>query len=142
MGMDQTPIQKRRIVLTFPKETVNQPITYHLIKDYDLMINILRAKVSPEEEGKLVIELSGRVRDIKKAITYLKDLGVSIQPLAQDIKWLEDRCTHCTACISICPSGALSVDRKEMFVSFDSEKCILCTLCIPACPFKAIEILL
>ncbi len=140
--MDQTPIQKRRIVLTFPKETVNQPITYHLVKDYDLMINILRAKVSPEEEGKLVIELSGRARDIKKAITYLKDLGVSIQPLAQDIKWLEDRCVHCTACISICPSGALSVDRKEMFVSFDSEKCILCTLCIPACPFKAIEILL
>ena len=131
---------KRRIVLTFPRETVNQPITYHLIKDYDLMVNILRANVNPDEEGKLVIEVSGKDEKIKKGIAYLESLRVSIQPLAQDIKWFEDRCTHCTACISICPSEALSVDREKMLVSFDSEKCILCRLCLPACPFKAVEI--
>lgn len=132
---------KKRIVLTFPRETVKQPITYHLIKDYDLMVNILRANVNPDEEGKLVIELSGENEKIKKGIAYLESLKVGTQPLAQDIKWFEDRCTHCTACISICPSEALSVDREKMLVSFDSEKCILCRLCIPACPFKAVEIL-
>lgn len=132
---------KRRLVLTFPRETIEQPITYHLIKDYDLMINILRAKVNPDEEGKLVIEISGEDKNIKDSMAYLKRLNVGIQPLAQDIKWFEDRCTHCTACISICPSGALGINREEMLVSFDSEKCILCRLCILACPFKAVEIL-
>lgn len=139
--MAQLPFQKKRLVLTFPRETVEQPITYHLIKDYDLIVNILRAKINPEEEGKLVIEISGENEKIKKGMDYLESLRVGIQPLAQDIKWLEDRCTHCTACISICPSGALSVNRESMLVSFDSEKCILCKLCIPACPFKAVEIL-
>lgn len=132
---------KKRLVLTFPRETVEQPITYHLIKDYDLMINILRAKVNPDEEGKLVIEIDGEAKNIEKGIAYLEKLNVGLQPLAQDIKWFEDRCVHCTACISICPSGALGVNRKSMKVSFDSEKCILCGLCIPACPFGVVEIL-
>ena len=73
-------------------------------------------------------------------MNYLKRLGVSIQPLAKDIKWLEEKCTHCTACISICPTNALSVERKEMKVSFDKNKCLGCGLCLLACPYKAIEI--
>lgn len=133
---------RKKLVLTFPKETIEQPITYHLIKDYNLIVNILRAKVNPDEEGELVIEVTGEADQIKKGIAYLKGLKVASQPLAEGIKWHEDRCTHCTACISICPSGALSlINREDMRVMFDSERCILCQLCIPACPYKAVEIL-
>jgi ferredoxin len=74
-------------------------------------------------------------------VGYIKELGVEIQPLAQDVKWHEDRCTHCTACISICPPKALDVDRKTMEVSFNRDKCIACELCIPVCPYQAMEIL-
>ncbi len=132
---------KKRVVLTFPHKLVDQPITYHLIKDYDLMVNILRARVTPKEEGRLVVELSGDRDSLKKGTNYLTDLGVQVEPLAQDVKWHPDRCTHCTACIPVCPSGAFSVDRKGMVVSFDKDKCIICELCLPACPYKAIEIL-
>jgi Fe-S-cluster-containing dehydrogenase component len=47
---------------------------------------------------------------------------------------------HCTACISVCPTAALQVNRADMTVSFDSEKCIGCELCIPVCIYKAMEI--
>ncbi|MFH0774324.1 MAG: NIL domain-containing protein [bacterium] len=131
---------KKRVVLTFLKETVEKPITYHLIKEYDLMVNILSAKVEPNEEGRLVVEISGENENLNKGMTYLKDLGVVVQPLASDVRWNEERCIHCTACIPICPFSALVVDRKSMKVSFDSEHCTACGLCLKACPYQAIEI--
>jgi Fe-S-cluster-containing dehydrogenase component len=133
-------MQKKRIVLTFPPNLIEQPITYHLVKDYDLMINILSARVTPREEGKLVMEVSGKKKSIDDGVQYLVNLGVNIQPLSKDISWYQDRCTHCSACIPVCRSGALSLDRKEMTVSFTKDRCIVCELCIPACPYKAMEI--
>jgi len=132
---------KRRLVLTFPPKLVEEPITYRLIKDYDLVVNILRAKISPEEEGRLMIELSGEKSALKKGMDYLNGLNVSIQSLARDIKWLEEKCTHCTVCVSLCPTGAIVVDRNSMKISFNKDKCIACGACVPACPYKAIEIL-
>lgn len=132
---------KKRVVLTFPKDTIEQPLTYHLIKDCNLMVNILSAKVNPNEEGRLVLEISGQKENLTKGMDYLKGLGVAIQPLAQDARWHEERCTHCTACIPLCRSQALSVDRIQMKVSFDSERCTVCGLCLKACPYQAMEIL-
>ena len=132
---------KRRLVLTFPPKLVEEPITYRLIKDYDLVVNILRAKISPEEEGRLMIEISGEKSAVKRGMDYLKGLNVSIQPLARDIRWLEERCTHCTVCVPRCPTGAIVVDRNSMEISFNKDKCIVCGACIPACPYEAIEIL-
>ncbi len=133
-------MEKKRLVLTFPPKLVNQPITYRLIKDFDLVINILKARVTPNEEGRLLIEISGGRKDLKGGLSYLKGLGVEIQPLAKDIIWNEKRCTHCTLCIPICPSGALSVDREKMLVSFTQEKCIACGLCVTVCPYNAIQL--
>ncbi|NOZ64118.1 MAG: 4Fe-4S dicluster domain-containing protein [Caldiserica bacterium] len=133
---------KKRLVLTFPPSLVNTPVTYHLVKDYDLVVNILRARVTPEEEGKLVIDLEGEKDKLEKGVKYLSELGVHIQPLARDVTWNEENCTHCTACITICPTEALSVDKDTRKVSFDKEKCIACELCIPACPYQAMVILI
>jgi ferredoxin len=133
-------MRKKRVVLTFPPNLIDQPIAYHLIKDYDLMVNILRGTITPREQGRLVVELSGKRGDVDKGMAYLTGLGIEVQPLAQDIKWHEKKCTHCTACIPICPPSALALDREKMLVSFDKDKCIACELCIPVCPYKAVEI--
>jgi len=130
---------KKRIVLTFPHSLLDKPITYHLVKDYDLVLNILKARVTPEEEGLLVLELTGKKINLDNGIKYLHNSGVSIQPLARDIKWNEKKCVHCTACITICPAGAFSVDRQTMEVSFDKDKCIACELCVKLCPYHAME---
>ena len=131
---------KKKIVLRFPQGLVNKPITYRLVKDYNLILNILRARVMPNEKGRLVVELSGAKENLEKGIKYLIGCGVEIQPLAQNIKWDKRKCTHCTACIPLCPTEAFSVDRETMKVSFDKDKCIACELCIKACPYGAIRI--
>ncbi|GAK57485.1 NIL domain protein [Candidatus Vecturithrix granuli] len=135
---------KKTYVLSFPQAVVQQPVTYHLIKDYNLITNILKAQVTPgqgsEEKGMLVIEVQGSQKNIDRGLDYLTRIGVHYQPLAQDVVWYEDRCTHCTACVSLCPTGALSVSRPTMTVSFDKEKCIACEICLKVCAYKAVSI--
>lgn len=132
---------KKRLVLTFPPQLIDQPITYHLVKEHDLMVNILRARIAPNEQGRLVVEVSGRKKDLDAGLRYIESLGVGAEPLAQDVRRIEERCIECSACTTVCPTGALSVTRPEMRVSFNHEKCIACELCVPACPYKAMEII-
>ena len=133
-------MRRKRLVLTFPPGLIDQPIAYHLIKNYDLMVNIRRGNITPRDQGRLIIEMSGKKRNLDEGMAYISGLGIEVQSLAQDVKWHDRKCTHCTACISTCPSGALSVDREEMLVSFDKDKCIACELCIKVCPYGAVEI--
>ena len=130
----------KRIVLKFPRKLIDKPIVYKLVKEFGLVFNILRARVMPNEEGELVIELKGKKQDYVSGINYLKNLGVSIQPLSRDIIRDEDRCTHCGACVTICPTKALYVDRKTMKVVFDAEKCIACEMCVKGCPPRAMKV--
>ena len=130
----------RRIVLHFPYRLVDQPIVYRLVKDYDLQFNILKASVAPGEEGVLAMELSGEQRNYDRGIQYLTDVGVRIQSLSQDVVRNESRCTHCGACITLCPSSAFSLELPSRRVLFDNDKCIVCELCIKACPPRAMEL--
>ena len=134
-------MQKKRIVLNYPPRLVDQPIISKLVKDFDLEVNISRARITPREEGRLVLEVTGKRSGLEAGFKYLSEIGVKVEPLAQDVKWHEDRCIHCTACVSTCPTNALDVDRKTMEVSFKRDKCIACELCIPACPYQAMEIM-
>ncbi len=134
-------MQKKRVVLNYPPHIADQPIISRLVKNYDLEINILRGWITPREQGRLVLEITGKRPALEAGMNYLKEIGVETQPLAQDVKWYEDRCTHCTACVSICPTKALDIDRKKMEVSFYKDRCIACEGCIPVCPYQAIEIL-
>jgi len=130
----------KRIVLHFPKRMVDRPIVSRLVKDYDLDFNILKALVTPEEEGLLVLELSGEQQEYDKGIRYLTKTGVKIQSLSQDVLRNEERCTHCGACIAICPSGAFELDPVTRRVNFYNEKCVACGLCLKACPPRAMEV--
>ena len=132
----------KRLVIDFPPHLIDQPVTYQLITEYQLKVNILRANITPREWGQLVIEASGKAKDLDAGLKFASDLGVEVRPLAQDVRWREDRCIECTACVSICPTGALSLSRPEMRVTFDHDKCIACELCVPTCPYEAMAIVL
>ena len=130
----------KKIVLHFPRRLVDRPIVFRLIKDYNLKFNILKAFFTPEEEGLMVLEISGEQKDYDKGIKYLTKSGVRIQSLSQDVIRNEERCTHCGACITICPTGAFELDPVTRRVNFDNEKCLACGLCIKACPPRAMEV--
>lgn len=131
----------KKIVLHFPKEIGNKPVISNLIKKHQLSFNILKAQVNPEEEGLMVIEFSGKEEDYNKGIEFLKKAGVKIQPLSKDIIRDEKLCTHCSACVAVCPTKALYIpDKKTMKVEFDNSKCIVCDACIDACPVKAMKV--
>jgi len=131
----------RKIVLIFPKDKIDKPIVQKLIKDFSLEFNIMKASITPDQEGHMVLELNGENSDIERGVKFLREQGLEIQPLSKDIKVNWDKCTQCSACVSICPTGALYIqDRKSMEVAFDPEKCIACELCIRPCPPRAIEV--
>jgi ferredoxin len=133
-------MKKTRVVLSFPPSNVEEPITYRLIKDYDLVVNILRASIDPGKQGRMVVALSGEESQLSLAFNYLDKLGVNIEPLSQEIQHLEERCTGCTACVPICPTGALDVNRETWKVSYDPEKCVVCFSCVDVCIYKAVEV--
>jgi ABC-type methionine transport system ATPase subunit len=58
----------RRLVLHFPPRLVDKPLVSRLVKDFNLNFNILKASVSPGEEGLLVMELSGERVDYDKGV--------------------------------------------------------------------------
>jgi ferredoxin len=128
-----------KVVLSFPPSKVEEPIVYHLITDYGLMVNILRASIDPRKQGRMVVELSGEESRLSSGLNYLELAGVRVEPLTEDIQHLKERCTSCTACVPVCPTGALEVDRETWTVSFDSGKCVVCLSCVDACPYRAIE---
>ena len=127
-----------KIVLRFTASISDKPIIYHLVKDYDLVVNIVKANINPHKEGMLILELSGE--KYQEGLDYLRGQGVTVQPLTQEIVRNEDRCSSCGACTAICPSGALYIERPGMEVKFDSDKCVVCQLCLKICPLRAMEV--
>ena len=130
----------KRIVLHFPKRLVDRPIVYRLVKEYDLEFNILKAFFTPEEEGLMVLEITGKQENYDKGIRYLTKSGLRIQSLSQDVIRNEERCTHCGACVTICPTDAFELDPLTRRVIFYNEKCVACGQCIKACPPRAMEL--
>jgi ferredoxin len=130
----------KRIVLHFPHRLVDQPIVYKLIKEYDLQFNILKASITPQEEGLMVLELVGKRENFDKGIEYLQSCGVMIQSLSQDVVRNEEKCTNCGVCVPICPTQALVVDPDTRKVLFHTKKCIACELCVKICPPRAMEV--
>jgi ferredoxin len=129
-----------KVVLHFPPEVTDQPIIYLLARDFDVTFSILRATINPQEEGLMVLELSGEEANYRRAIEYLTSHRIQIQPLQKDITRNNDKCVECGACVSVCPTTALTLERPSMKVIFDADNCVACGECVPTCPVKAMEL--
>jgi len=130
----------KKIVLHFTQQTIDKPIVSSLIREFNLDFNILKASISPGEEGLMIMELTGEQKDYDRGIKYLQSAGLEIQSLSQDVLRNDDRCTHCGACITMCPTRAFTLEQDTRRVLFDNTKCIVCELCVRACPPRAMEL--
>ncbi|MBW1996991.1 MAG: 4Fe-4S binding protein [Deltaproteobacteria bacterium] len=130
----------KKIVLHFPEDKADQPMVCRLAKQYNLDFNILKAFITAEEGGLLVLELTGEKKDFENGLDYLKEVGVRVQPLSQDVQRNESRCSHCSVCVTVCPTGAFEVEPETRMVLFHHEKCVACEQCVKICPVRAMEI--
>jgi ferredoxin len=136
---DALKMAKKKVILSFPPRLISEPITYHLVRDYDLQVNILRALVRPRERGRMVVEMVGEKPNLDKAFEYMDEQGIEVAAVVQEMRHYPERCVHCTACVAQCPTEALTVDSTTRRLIFDGSHCILCESCIPACSYRAME---
>ncbi|MEQ8236552.1 MAG: NIL domain-containing protein [Syntrophomonadaceae bacterium] len=131
---------KNKLVCYFSAAQSEQPIVYRLVRDYNLIINIIKADINPQKEGFLVLELEGDKKSYRDGVAFLKSVGVKVEPLSQTVVWQPEVCIQCGACASFCPTEALHIDRKTMEVSFNNKKCVVCGMCLDCCPTRAIKL--
>ncbi len=133
-------IVKRRYVLKFPPQSGDKPLSYVLVKEYDININILKAEVIPGKRGNLLLELIGRKSNIDKGIEYLEANNVVCSPLDKKIKFNQDKCINCGNCTAVCFAGALTMHPETWELQFNKKECIVCELCVKACPLNLFDI--
>jgi ferredoxin len=127
------------VLLIFRKEIMYKPIIYRIAKDFDIVFNVLEAKIFPKQEGRIILGLTGSDAQLDETLNYFKTEGVEVQILAEMIKRDEQKCVHCGACTAVCRTDALYIDRETMEVIFNPEKCVACGLCRLACPVNAMS---
>jgi len=131
---------KRRYILKFPPQSGDKPLSYVLVKDYDISINILKAEVIPGKRGNLLLELEGTASNLKKGISYLEKHQVECIPLDKKISLKKEKCINCGNCTAVCFAGALTMNSKTWELEFNKDECVACELCVKACPLKLFEI--
>jgi len=127
------------VLLIFKKEIMYKPIIYRIAKDFDIVFNVLEAKILPKLEGRIILELKGSDSQLNETLNYFKTEGVEVQILADMIKRDDQKCVHCGACTAVCRVDALTINRITMEVEFIPEKCVACGLCRLACPVNAMS---
>jgi ABC-type methionine transport system ATPase subunit len=72
--------EKTRLWLMFPARLITRPIIWELGKQFELVTNVRQASVN-DEVGLVSLSISGERSEIKKAISWLEDLGVKVEPV-------------------------------------------------------------
>jgi len=136
--MNTEPTTKN-VLLIFNKDIMYNPIIYQATKHYDILFNVLEAKILPRQEGRLVLQLQGPPDQLEQALAFMQEEQVKVEVLSERIKRDAERCVHCGACTGVCKTDALWIDRQTMEVMFEPEYCVACGQCQLACPMGAIS---
>lgn len=75
---------RKQVTLTFPQHLIKEPVIYMMAKEYNIIPNIRRAKVT-ETVGEVTLELEGGEDDMKKAVQFLEKKGIKVEPVVGDV---------------------------------------------------------
>ena len=75
---------RKQVTLIFPPHLINEPVIYMMAKEYDVIPNIRRARVT-ESVGEVTLELEGSDESLKKSIMFLEKKGVKVEPVVGDV---------------------------------------------------------
>ena len=76
---------RTKLYLTYPKQLVREPLLCLLARKFmDIVFNIRGASVS-EDIGIIAIELDGPDETIGRAIIWLREQGVTVEPIEKNV---------------------------------------------------------
>ena len=130
----------KKVILSFPAETAELPLTYVLVKQFDVQINILKASIEAGKSGTLFLELKADNDKLQEAFAWLEENGITISPIVSRISYDDKKCIDCGNCASACVTQALTIAKPDWKLKFDPEKCVLCKLCLKTCPLQLFKI--
>jgi proteasome lid subunit RPN8/RPN11 len=78
------PMTALKVRLTIPQEKITEPIIYNIGQHFRVVTNIRRANVT-EESGWVMLEIHGPSDEIERAIDYLKNINVQVEPVEGDV---------------------------------------------------------
>lgn len=73
-----------RLQLIYPEEKVKEPILCMVCKNFDLVVNIRTARVT-KDTGILTVEIDGEEEEIERALKFMEEKGVLVQPIEGQI---------------------------------------------------------
>ncbi len=75
---------KKRVKLTFPQQLIKEPVIFTMAKQFNVMPNIRRARVT-ETVGEMILELEGAEEDLEKGIHWLKEKSIDVELVEGDV---------------------------------------------------------
>jgi len=97
-------MKSRRFVLTFPPDATGEPITYNLIRKFDIMVNIVKADVTPGQVGHLVMVHCGAC----SAVCFAGAL--TMNRTTAELVFDPEKCVMCELCLTACPLKLFDID--------------------------------
>ncbi|HEX5586122.1 MAG TPA: NIL domain-containing protein [Acidimicrobiia bacterium] len=73
-----------RLFVSFPENLVDRPMIYEIVKRFDVVPNIRRANVEAHS-GWVILELQGDEEQRAAAITYLEEVGCTVNAMEGDV---------------------------------------------------------
>jgi molybdopterin synthase sulfur carrier subunit len=74
----------RKVWLTFPRELVDRPLIWEVGQKFRVVTNIRQASVS-REVGVVGLTLSGEEEEVQRAVDFLTESGVSVEPIELNV---------------------------------------------------------
>ena len=72
--------QSTRLWLMYPARLITRPVIYEMGKNFNVITNVRQVSVT-DEIGLVSLELDGEREEIKRAIAWLEELGIKVEPV-------------------------------------------------------------
>jgi hypothetical protein len=76
---------RTKLYLTYPRALVREPLLCLLARKFDDMVFNIRGASVSEEIGIIAIELDGPDQTIGRAIIWLREQGVTVEPIEKNV---------------------------------------------------------
>ncbi len=75
---------REKVYLTYPPDLIKEPIIYELGRKFAVITNLRGANVS-DTMGLVALELDGTREEIDRAIAWLRNRGVTVEPIEKNV---------------------------------------------------------